>query len=61
MSVNINQYARNLMELANQEGQVELLFSEIKRINDELNKNEELVRFIDSADHTVNEKKLKLQ
>ena len=61
MSVNINQYARNLMELANQEGQVELLFSEIKRINDELNKNEELVRYIDSADYTANEKKQKLQ
>ena len=61
MSLNINQYARNLMELANQEGQVELLFSEIKRINDELNKNDELLRYIDSPDHTVNEKKAKLQ
>ncbi|MBR5754985.1 MAG: ATP synthase F1 subunit delta, partial [Erysipelotrichaceae bacterium] len=61
MSLNINSYARNLMELANQEGQVELLFSEIKRINDELNRNDELLRYIDSVDHSYAEKKAKLQ
>ena len=44
MSVKVDGYARSLMELANQEGQVELLFSEIKRINDELNRNAELSR-----------------
>ncbi|MBQ6125669.1 MAG: ATP synthase F1 subunit delta, partial [Erysipelotrichaceae bacterium] len=61
MSVKVDGYARNLMELANQEGQVELLFSEIKRINDELNRNAELSRYIDSSDYSSEEKKAKLQ
>ncbi|MBR5755218.1 MAG: ATP synthase F1 subunit delta, partial [Erysipelotrichaceae bacterium] len=61
MSVDIKAYARNLMELANQEGQVELIYPEIKRINDELNKNDELLRYIDSAEYKSSEKKLRLQ
>lgn len=61
MSIKVDGYARNLMELANQEGQVELVFSEISRINDELNKNDELSRYIESADYSSEEKKARLQ
>ena len=61
MSVDIKTYARNLMELANQEGQVEMIYPEIKRINDELNKNDELLRYIDSPEYKSSEKKLRLQ
>ena len=61
MSVKVDEHARSLMELANQEGLVELLFSEIKRINDELNRNAELSRYIDSSDYSAEEKKARLQ
>ena len=61
MSVKVDGYARNLMALANQEGQAELVFSEIKRINDELNRNAELSRYIDSSDYSSEEKKARLQ
>ena len=61
MSVKVDGYARNLMELANQENQVELVYSEIKRINDELNRSPELARYIESADYTSEEKKARLQ
>ncbi|MBQ6559292.1 MAG: F0F1 ATP synthase subunit alpha [Erysipelotrichaceae bacterium] len=61
MSVDIKAYARNLMELANQEGQVDLIYPEIKRINDELNKNDVLLKYIDSPDHRSSEKKQALQ
>ena len=37
--MSIRGYARNLMELANQENMVESCYSEIKAINDELNKS----------------------
>ncbi len=61
MSVDIKAYARNLMELANQEGQVDLLYPEIKRINDELNKNDVLLKYIDSPEYRSAEKKEALQ
>lgn len=61
MNLDIKNYARNLMELANQEGSVDLCYQEIKAINKELNKNEELAKFIVSDEHSSQEKKDKLQ
>lgn len=61
MNLDIKNYARNLMELANQEGSVDLCYQEIKAINKELNKNEELAEFIVSDEHSSQEKKDKLQ
>ena len=61
MNLDIKNYARNLMELANQEGSVDLCYQEIKAINKELNKNEELAKFIVSDEHNSQEKKDKLQ
>ena len=49
MSLSIRTYARNLMELANQEGSVEDCYRELKSINDELNRNEELAKYISQA------------
>ncbi len=59
--MSIRGYARNLMELANQENIVESCYSEIKAINDELNNNPELSRYLVSADHSSEDKKRKLQ
>ena len=59
--MSIRGYARNLMELANQENIVESCYSEIKAINDELNNNPELARYMVSADYSSEEKKKKLQ
>ena len=59
--MSIRGYARNLMELANQENMVESCYSEIKAINDELNNNPELARYMVSADHSSEDKKRKLQ
>ena len=61
MSVKIRSYARNLMELANQEGSVDECYREIKNINNELNRNEELAKYIVSAEHSSTDKKRKLQ
>ena len=59
--MSIRGYARNLMELANQENMVEDCYSEIKAINDELNNNPELARSMVSADYSSADKKKKLQ
>ncbi|MBO7676459.1 MAG: ATP synthase F1 subunit delta, partial [Erysipelotrichaceae bacterium] len=59
--MSVRGFARNLMELANQENMVEDCYSEIKAINDELNNNIELARYLTSADHSSEEKKIKLQ
>ena len=59
--MSIRGYARNLMELANQENMVEDCYSEIKAINDELNNNPELARYMVSADYSSADKKKKLQ
>ncbi|MBQ1567013.1 MAG: F0F1 ATP synthase subunit alpha [Erysipelotrichaceae bacterium] len=59
--MSIRGYARNLMELANQENMVESCYSEIKAINDELNNNPELARYIVSSDYSSEDKKRKLQ
>ena len=61
MSVKIRSYARNLMELANQEGSVDECYREIKNINNELNRNEELAKYIVSAEYSSTDKKRKLQ
>ena len=61
MSVKIRSYARNLMELANQEGSVDECYREIKNINNELNRNEELAKYIVSTEHSSTDKKRKLQ
>ena len=59
--MSVRGYARNLMELANQENMVESCYSEIKAINDELNNNPELARYMVSADYSSDDKKRKLQ
>ena len=61
MSLDIRSYAKNLIELANQEGEIDACFLEYKRINDELNKNEELAKYIVSSDYSSADKKKKLQ
>lgn len=61
MNLEIRSYARNLMELANQEGSVDECYREIKNINNELNRNEELAKYIVSEDYSSTEKKKKLQ
>ncbi len=50
MNISIRSYARNLMELANQEGSVDDCYREIKSINEELNRNEELAKYITSSE-----------
>ena len=59
--MSVRGYARNLMELANQENMVESCYSEIKAINDEVNSNPELARYLVSADYSSDDKKRKLQ
>lgn len=59
--MSVRGYARNLMELANQENMVESCYSEIKAINDEINSNPELARYLVSADYSSDDKKRKLQ
>ena len=49
------------MDLANQENQVDLYYLQIKRINDALNKDEQLLKYIESPDYTSSEKKAQLQ
>ena len=61
MNISIRSYARNLMELANQEGSVDDCYREIKSINDELNRNEELAKYITSSEYSSADKKRKLQ
>ncbi|MBQ2583350.1 MAG: F0F1 ATP synthase subunit alpha, partial [Erysipelotrichaceae bacterium] len=61
MNLSIRSYARNLMELANQEGSVDDCYRELKSINDELNRNEELAKYITSSEYSSAEKKRKLQ
>ena len=51
MNVNVRSYARNLMELANQEGSVDLCYREIKSINDEINRNDDLAKYLVSDDY----------
>ncbi len=61
MSLKIRSYARNLMELASQEDTVDLFYRDLKRINNELNRDEDLAKFIESDDFSSEEKKRKLQ
>ena len=61
MNVNVKNYARNLMELANQEGFVDQCYRELKAINEKLNTNEDLERYLLSTDYNSTEKKEKLQ
>ena len=61
MSLDIRAYAKNLIELANQEGEIDSCFDELKRINDEINRNEELAKYIVSSEYSSNDKKKKLQ
>ena len=49
------------MELVTQEDLLDQCFKDLLEINDELNSNDELVKFITSADNTAAEKKAKLQ
>lgn len=61
MNVNVRSYARNLMELAKQEGSVDLCYREIKSINDEINRNDDLAKYLVSDDYSSSQKKEKLQ
>jgi len=61
MNVNVRSYARNLMELAKQEGSVDHCYREIKSINDEINRNDELAKYLVSDDYSSSQKKEKLQ
>lgn len=59
--MSVRGYARSLMDLANQENVVEDFYIELKAINDELNCNPELARYIASSDYSSEDKKIKLQ
>ena len=61
MNVNVRNYARNLMELANQEGYVDQCYREIKSINDEINRNDDLAKYLVSDEYSSSQKKNKLQ
>ena len=61
MNARIRTYARSLMELMSQEDLVDICYEDLKDINDRLNSDPELLQFITSADHSVIEKKEKLQ
>ena len=61
MSLSIRSYAQNLMELYNQENMVEIAFEDLKMINDELNVNEELFRYINSTDYSNAQKIVRIQ
>lgn len=61
MNVHISTYARRLMELVTQEDLIDVCFKDLMEINDELNANEELAKYIVSADHSSADKKKKLQ
>ena len=53
MKFDLKSYARNLMELANQEQSVDLCYSELKLINDEINRDDELAKMIVSGELTL--------
>ena len=61
MNVNIPSYARRLMELVTQEDLIDVCFQDLNEINDEINSNEELARYITSDAYSSEEKKQKLQ
>ena len=61
MNVNISSYARRLMELVTQEDLIDVCFQDLNEINDEINSNEELARYITSDAYSSEEKKQKLQ
>ena len=61
MNVHISSYAERLMELVTQEDLIDVSFNELNAINDAINSDEELARFINSADRSSQEKKEKLQ
>ena len=61
MKFDLKSYARNLMELANQEQSVDLCYSELKLINDEINRDDELAKMIVSGELTSTQKKIALQ
>ena len=61
MNVHISTYARRLMELVTQEDLIDVCYKDLKEINDEINSDEELLKFITSADKSIDEKKARLQ
>ena len=61
MNVRISTYARRLMELVTQEDLIDVCYKDLKEINDEINSDEELLKFITSADKSIDEKKARLQ
>ena len=61
MNVKISSYARRLMELVTQEDLIDVCYKDLKEINDEINSDEELLKFITSADKSIDEKKARLQ
>ncbi len=61
MNVHISSYAERLMELVTQEDLIDVSFNELSQINDAINADAELARFITSADRSSQEKKEKLQ
>ena len=61
MNDRVNYYARNLIELFAQDGILDIGHQDIEAINDELNRNPQLLRFFTSSDFSNAEKKKKLQ
>ncbi|MBR5340811.1 MAG: F0F1 ATP synthase subunit alpha [Erysipelotrichaceae bacterium] len=61
MSFNISIYAGNLMELVSQEDLIDTCYRDLKDINNALNRDEELLKYITSAEYTSSQKKKKLQ
>jgi len=51
MSFNISIYARNLMELVSQEDLIDVCYKDLKDINNALNRDEELLKYITSAEY----------
>ncbi|MBQ6655555.1 MAG: F0F1 ATP synthase subunit alpha [Erysipelotrichaceae bacterium] len=61
MSATNTRYATLLMELAKQEGKVDLYRTELEKVSGLINQNSELSSFLTSSDNSVSDKKARLQ
>ena len=61
MSASNTRYATLLMELAKQEGKVDLYRTELEKVSELINRNSELSSFLTSSDNSASDKKARLQ
>ena len=57
MSVDVKRYAQDLFELARQENRENTFFQQLKRVNDAVNTDEDLRKYIDDPQYSAAEKK----